>query len=69
LALGLALLVVFVVTKNRGENLVPNTCQSLVELIYDSRRIDGLSKKVKQEFFHCTLVTFAFSLLYVIPMA
>nr|BDC46191.1 ATPase subunit 6 [Agathis dammara] len=63
LTIGLVLLLVHFVTKNGG-NLVPNACQSLVELIYDfvlnpvNEQIGGLSVNVKQKFFPCISVTF-----------
>jgi len=58
---------------------VPNTWQSLVELVYDfvpnlvNEQIGGLSENVKQKFFPCILVTFTFSLFHnphgMIPLA
>lgn len=68
LTLSLVLLLVHLVTKNGGGNLVPNAWQSLVELIYDfvlnlvNEQIGGLSGNVKQKFFPCILVTFTFLL-------
>ncbi|EEF27785.1 ATP synthase subunit, putative [Ricinus communis] len=68
LTLSLVLLLVHFVTKKGGGNLVPNACQSLVELIYDfvlnlvNEQIGGLSGNVKQKFFPCILVTFTFLL-------
>ena len=56
------------VTKKGGGKLVPNACQSVLELIYDfvpnlvNEQIGGLSGNVKQPFFPCISVTFTFSL-------
>ncbi|KAJ0074648.1 hypothetical protein Patl1_37490 [Pistacia atlantica] len=68
LTLSLVLLLVHLVTKKGGGNLVPNAWQSLVELIYDfvlnlvNEQIGGLSGNVKQKFFPCIFVTFTFLL-------
>ncbi len=68
LTLSLVLLLVYLVTKKGGGNLVPNAWQSLVELIYDfvlnlvNEQIGGLSGNVKQKFFPCIFVTFTFLL-------
>ncbi|YP_009477634.1 ATPase subunit 6 (mitochondrion) [Nymphaea colorata] len=68
LTISLVLLLVHLVTKNGGGNLVPNAWQSLVELIYDfvlnlvNEQIGGLSGNVQQKFFPCILVTFTFLL-------
>ncbi|KAI4298022.1 hypothetical protein L6164_037874 [Bauhinia variegata] len=68
LTLILVLLLFYFVTKNGGGKLVPNACQSLVELLYDfvlnlvNEQIGGLSVNVKQRFFPCIFVTFTFLL-------
>ncbi|XP_044472745.1 ATP synthase subunit a 2-like [Mangifera indica] len=68
LTLSLVLLLVYLVTKKGGGNLVPNAWQSLVELIYDfvlnlvNEQIGGLSGNVKQKFFPCIFVTLTFLL-------
>ncbi|CAN0859694.1 ATP synthase subunit a [Linum grandiflorum] len=68
LTLSLILLLIHFVTKNGGGTSVPNAWQYLVELIYDfvlnpvNEQIGGLSRNVKQKFFHRISVTFTFLL-------
>ncbi|CAL0314949.1 unnamed protein product [Lupinus luteus] len=64
LSLTLFLLLVHLVTKKGGGDLVPNAWQSLVELLYDfvlnlvNEQIGGLSGNVKQKFFPIILYLF-----------